>query len=369
MASIVIAAGGTGGHIYPGLALADALREDDPGGRITFVGTPRGLEQRLIPSAGYDLRLVDMLPFSGWRRFVLPFALVRAAAQTRRILREVRADAVAGMGGYPTVPVVLAARLATVPSVVHASGAVVGLANKLSARFTPNIALSFAQAAGVPVGATVRTVGMPISRQLARFDRTALRDRARREFDLAEGATLVVVNGGSQGSVRLNAAGVGLAVRWKERDDVRVIIKAGRDHADDVRAALERERATRVGRSVAYFDDMDIAYAAADIAVTRAGAATVAELSVTGLPAVLVPYPFRQVREEQTANASVLVDAGAAVLVDDEDADADRIGPIIEGLMSSPGRLAAMSKAARGSAHPGAAHALAAWVLELAEKG
>lgn len=368
MASIVIAAGGTGGHIYPGLALAAALRAVDPDVRITFVGTPRGLEQRLIPAEGYDLRLVDMVPFTGWRRFVLPLALLRAAAQSRRILRTVGADAVAGMGGYPSIPVILGARLARVPSVIHESGAVSGRANRISARFTANVALSFDKAAAGFPKATTRTVGMPLGPDIAGFDRAGLRARARAEFGVAEGVTLVMVNGGSQGSVRLNTAAVELAGRWKDRDDVRLVIKTGRDHTPTVEAALRENGGDRIARPVTYFDRMDTAYAAADIAICRAGAGTVAELAVTALPAVLVPYPHAP-DDHQTVNASVLVDARAAVMVRDEEATGERIGAVIEELLADPSRLPAMAAAARATAHPGAAEALAAWVFDLAGKG
>lgn len=365
MASIVIAAGGTGGHIYPGLALADALREGDPSVRITFVGTRRGLEQRLIPERGYDLRLVDMVPFTGKYKAVLPFALARAAVQARKVIRQVEADAVAGMGGYPSIPVILGARLAGVPSVIHESGAVSGRANRISARFTPNVALSFDRAAGGFPNRATRTVGMPIGADIARFDRAALRPRARDEFGVGDGVTLVMVNGGSQGSARLNQAAVEMAGAWKDRTDVRLVVKAGKAHAADVAAALEANGGARVATSLDYFDRMDTAYAAADIAVCRSGAGTVAELAVTGLPAVLVPYPHAP-DDHQTVNAQVLVEAGAAVLVPDGDATGARIGSVIDDLMATPDTLPAMAVAARDSAHPDAAATLAAWVGQLA---
>ena len=362
--TVVIAAGGTGGHIFPGLALAEALGRARPGARIVFVGTRRGLEGRLIPEAGYRLAFVDMVPFSGRERARLPVALPRAAMQCRRLLRTEAADVAVGMGGYAGIPLVVAARTARVPSLIHESGAVAGRANRLAARFTPNVALAFDQAAASFPGPT-RTVGMPINADLAGFDRAALRPAARRELGLTDDVAMVLVNGGSQGSLRLNDAAVGLARRWKDRTDVRLVVKAGRAHAEKVEKELADSGGSAVARCVSFFERIDHAYAAADITVCRAGAGTVAELAITGLPAVLVPYPYAP-DDHQAVNASVLVDAGAALLVRDADADADRLGPLVERLLEDRGELTRMSGAARSVARPHAADELAAWVLELA---
>ena len=147
MTSVVIAAGGTGGHIYPGLAVADAFRRAEPDASISFIGTSRGLEQRLIVPHGRPLHIVDMIPFTGWRRGVMPAALARSATQARAYLRADAADVVIGMGGYPSIPTILAARWLHVPSIIHESGAVAGRANRMSARFTRNVALAFENAA------------------------------------------------------------------------------------------------------------------------------------------------------------------------------------------------------------------------------
>ena len=363
--SVAIAAGGTGGHIFPGLALADALVRARSDVRIIFVGTPRGLEGRLIPEAGYKLALVDMVPFAGKARLRLPYAFPRATVQCRRLLRTEAVDVAVGMGGYAGIPLVAAARTAGVPSLIHESGAVAGRANKLAARFTANVALAFDQAAR-DFRQPTRTVGMPLSAEMASFDRAALRPAARTEFDLAPEVAMVLVNGGSQGSLRLNEAAVGLASRWKERRDVRLVVKAGRAHAEKVEKALADSGGSSVARCVSFFDRIESAYAAADLTVCRAGAGTVAELAVTGLPAVLVPYPYAP-DDHQAVNASVLVEPGAALMVRDEQATADHLGPMVERLLDDRASLERMSTAAHGVARPHAADDLAAWVLELAE--
>ncbi|MDP1794302.1 MAG: glycosyltransferase, partial [Acidimicrobiales bacterium] len=188
MTSIVVAAGGTGGHIYPGLATADAIRALAPDARVTFVGTPRGLEQSLIPPAGYGLELVDMVPWGGARRAPgFAVATMRASRQAGRVLQRLEADAVVAMGGYPSLPTVLAARRRRVPVVIHESGATGGRANRLASRFTPNVALSFASAAPFFPGRQVRVVGMPLSAEIASFDRAALQESARAQLGIAEG--------------------------------------------------------------------------------------------------------------------------------------------------------------------------------------
>ncbi len=366
MTSIVVAAGGTGGHIYPGLATADAVRALDPSAEVTFIGTPRGLEQRLIPPAGYPLELVDMVPWRGARRSAgFGVAVMRASRQSGAVLRRLQADAVVAMGGYPSLPTVLAARRRGIPVVIHESGATGGRANRLAARFTPNVALSFASAAASFPGRIPRVVGMPLSAEIASFDRAALRPSARAEYAVADGQMMVLINGGSQGSVTLNALAVGLGERWKHRDDVRVVIKTGRDNFDGVVAALAANRGDSVVTPVVYLDRMITAYAAADVAVCRAGAGTVAELATCGLPSILVPYPF-SLDDDQGHNAKVLVDAGAAALMRDPDATADVVGPTLESWFADPSVLANMAGAASGAGHAHAATTLAQWVLDLA---
>jgi UDP-N-acetylglucosamine--N-acetylmuramyl-(pentapeptide) pyrophosphoryl-undecaprenol N-acetylglucosamine transferase len=360
----VIAAGGTGGHIFPGLALADALRRADPGAGVSFVGTRRGLEKTLVPRAGYPLEFVDMVPFTGRGKVTLPFALLRSAWQACRLLRRGGADVAVGMGGYASIPLIVGARMAGVPSLIHESGAIAGRANRVAAMLTPNVAVAFDEAAGVFKG-KARTVGMPLNPQIAGFDRGRLRTEARAAYGIPDGVTMVLVSGGSQGSVRLNDAAVGLARRWRDRRDVRIVLKAGESHADTVRQAIEAAGAGDVVQLVSFFERMDHAYAAADVMLSRAGAGTVAELAAVGLPSILVPYPYAP-DDHQAVNASVLTKVGAAVMVRDAEATADVLGPMIEDLVAHPDKLRAMGDATAKVARPRAAEELAQWVMELA---
>ncbi|MFD9068959.1 UDP-N-acetylglucosamine--N-acetylmuramyl-(pentapeptide) pyrophosphoryl-undecaprenol N-acetylglucosamine transferase [Streptomyces lasiicapitis] len=366
--SVVIGAGGTGGHIYPGLALADALRRAVPDAVISFVGTERGLETRLIPEAGYRLHTVDMIPFDpslGARRYLLPAALLKSGAQCRAILKAQGAQVAVGMGGYPSAPVIVGARMAGLPSLIHESNAVPGRANRFAARLTPHIAVAFDRSrAHLPGGDRATTTGMPIAAALAALDRTALRAEARREFGVPDGARLVLFNGGSLGAARLTEAALGLAARWRWRGDVSLLIKTGPAALDETRRRLAQEGGDVVARAVPYLDRMDLAYAAADLVVCRAGSATVAELAATGVPADLVPYPHAP-GDHQTHNARVLSDAGAGLLLPDAETTADRLAALLEPLLAEPARLAAMSGAADPGPHARAADLLAERVLHL----
>ncbi|MET8884146.1 undecaprenyldiphospho-muramoylpentapeptide beta-N-acetylglucosaminyltransferase [Streptomyces rubiginosohelvolus] len=367
--SVVIGAGGTGGHIYPGLALAEALRRADPDAVISFIGTERGLETTLIPAAGYRLHTVDMIPFDpalGAKRFLLPAALLRSGAQARSVLRTQKAQAVVGMGGYPSAPAIVGAKMAGLPSVIHESNAVPGRANQFAARLTEHLTVAFdGSRAHLSGGERARTVGMPIAASLAALDRPALREEARRAFGIPEGARVVLFNGGSLGAARLTAAAVGLAARWRGRGDVHLLIKTGPAALAETRQKLIDAGAGPVAQAVPYLDRMDLAYAVADLVVCRAGSATIAELATTGVPAVLVPYPHAP-GDHQTHNARVLSDAGAAHLVPDAETTADRLAEIVDPLLADPARLAAMGRAADPGHHARAADLLAETVIRLA---
>ena len=366
--SVVIAAGGTGGHIFPGLAVAEAIRRAEPGASVTFVGTRRGLESKLIPEAGYELELIDMVPFAGRAAVALPFALVRSTAQARRILRRRHADVVVGMGAYLSVPVVAAARLSGIPSLVHESGAVPGRANLAAARLTDNVAVAFAEAApafAAATASTVRTVGMPLGSELAGFDRQALRAEARAAYGLDDETIFVLVNGGSLGASSLNRLAVGLAERWHERHDVRLLVKAGARDQERTEAALQSSSGAHLVELTRFIERMDHAYAASDVAICRPGAGTVAELAVVGLPALLVPYPHAPF-DHQARNAAALVDAGAALMVRDHEATAAIVGPLLDAILDDRGRLAHMRAALNGLARREAADEMAAWALGLA---
>ena len=342
------------------MAVADALVALDPQVRITALGTARGLENRLVPERGYRLRLVTPVPLPRKLNadlLRLPWRVRMSIKQTRAVLDDVQADVVVGFGGYVAVPAYLAARRSRrVPVVVHEANARAGLANRIGARIARRVL------AAVPGSGLSRAevIGMPLRASITGLDRMALRAQARAYFGFAEDARVLLVFGGSQGAVSINrsvsAAAEDLAVAG-----VSVL------HAHGPKNTLEL-RTPHAGDppyvAVPYLDRMDLAYAAADLAICRSGAMTVAEVSAVGLPAVYVPLPIGN--GEQRLNALPVVEAGGGVLVSDADFTPAYIGTEVVRMLADAALLAAMTASAAGVGHRDAARRVAEIVLDVA---
>jgi UDP-N-acetylglucosamine--N-acetylmuramyl-(pentapeptide) pyrophosphoryl-undecaprenol N-acetylglucosamine transferase len=353
----LLSGGGTGGHTYPAIAVAQELERR--GHAVRFVGATRGIEGRVVPAAGFE---IDLLPGRGLQRrltlenvpavFDAAVAVVRAVA----IVRRYRPRVVVGFGGYASFPCVLAARLLRVPVVVHEQDAAPGLANRMGVRLGARAAVSLP---GTPLpGATV--TGNPVRAAFANLQRLPTRDPA-----------LIAVFGGAQGARTINRAALGCYDLWRARDDLAVHHVCGPRNLDDCTAALSGAR--RAGdrlryELVGYEEHMDALYARAALAVCRAGAGTIAELTAAGLPAVLVPLPGAP-SDHQTRNAQTLQRAGAAVLLRDDECDAPRLDAVVSELSRTDSRLASMSAAARALGRPDAARGLADLIEEHARGG
>ncbi|AKU17213.1 undecaprenyldiphospho-muramoylpentapeptide beta-N-acetylglucosaminyltransferase [Luteipulveratus mongoliensis] len=343
LSSVVLAGGGTAGHVSPLLATADALRERHPDVRITVLGSRGGLEERLVPERGYDLRLIPKVAFP--RRPDLdavkfPVALPRAVRQAKAILREVTPDVVVGFGGYVCPPAYLAAR-GRVPIVVHEGNAVTGMATKLGVRFTTHVAKTF-EITDLP---QARLIGMPLRRQITRLDRAATRPQALAELGLQEGWPTVLVTGGSLGAQRINES-FAAQVDLLRREGVQVLHVTGRDKGFDPGPG-EPGQAPYVVQE--YADRMDLAYAAADLVVSRSGGNMVCETTTVGLPAVFVPLPVGN--GEQRLNASAVVEAGGALLVDNDDLTPAWVAEHVPSLVKDTDRLAQMATIAAQHGH------------------
>ena len=355
---VVLAGGGSAGHVEPAMNLADALRRRDPTVGITALGTAQGLEARLVPGRGYDLAVLPKVPLP--RRptpdlLRVPGRLIGAVRRAREHLDRVGADVVVGFGGYVALPAYLAARRRGTPVVVHEANARAGLANRIGARGTPWVA---AAVAGSGLRGA-RVLGIPLRRQISTLDRPAARGAARALLGLADGPVLLVT-GGSQGARRINAAVTG-AAQALAAAGVQVLHVTGPAQLADVRAQLgAAPPATH--HLLAYVDAMDIVYAACDLVLCRAGAMTCAELAAVGLPAVYVPLPIGN--GEQALNARPLVDAGAGLLVDDADLDPAYVVDVVLPLLNNELRLREMGMAAAGLGHRDADEALADLVME-----
>ena len=361
--SVVLAGGGTAGHVEPAMAVADALSALNPQVRITALGTRRGLETRLVPERGYHLELITPVPLP--RKLSgdlarLPGRVWRAVRETRAVLDAVDADVVVGFGGYVALPAYLAARgigsRRRIPVLIHEANASAGLANRVGAR-TANRILAAVPDSGLR-GAEV--VGVPVRAAITALDRAALRAEARAHFGFADDARVLLVFGGSQGAVALNRAVSGAAADLAAAG-VAVL------HAHGPKNTLEL-RTPEPGEppyvAVPYLDRMDLAYAAADLVICRSGAMTVAEVSAVGLPAIYVPLPIGN--GEQRLNALPVVNGGGGMLVADAALTPGLVAQQVVALLTDPPRLAAMTAAAARVGHRDAAYQVAQAALDLA---
>ncbi len=366
--SVVLAGGGTAGHVEPAMAVADALRALDPQVRITALGTPRGLETTLVPKRGYQLELITPVPLP--RKFSgdlarLPPRVWRAVRETRAVLDAVHADVVIGFGGYVALPAYLAARGLPfapklgrrVPVVIHEANARAGLANRVGARSAERV-LSAVPDCGL---AHAEVVGIPVRAALTALDRAALRGEARRHFGFADDAKVLLVFGGSQGAVSLNRAVSGAAAELAAAG-VAVLHAHGPKNTLDLRKPTPGDPPYV---AVPYLDRMDLAYAAADLAICRSGAMTVAEVSAVGLPAIYVPLPIGN--GEQRLNALPVVNAGGGMLVADAALTPGLVAEQVGALLGDPPRLAAMTAAAARVGHRDAASQVAQAALDIAQ--
>ncbi|WP_347350418.1 undecaprenyldiphospho-muramoylpentapeptide beta-N-acetylglucosaminyltransferase [Intrasporangium sp.] len=349
--SVLLAGGGSAGHVSPLLALADALTRRHPGIRVTGLGTESGLEARLVPARGIELRFVPKVPLP--RRpsgdlLRLPLRLRDAVAAAGRAIEQTGAQVVVGFGGYVSTPAYLAARRRRVPIVVHEQNARPGLANRLGARWTPYVATTFAATA---LRHATR-IGMPLRREIALLDRARLRASALEHFGLESQWPTVLVTGGSLGAQRLNDA---------FRDRAGALSRAGIQvlHITGVgkQFAPEVPMAGAPYVTVPYADRMELAYSVADLVVARSGANTVAELTTVGLPAVYVPLPIGN--GEQRLNAAEVLAAGGGLLVADADFAPAWIDRELVPLATDRARLARMARAAADLGEPAADERLA----------
>ncbi len=350
-ARVMVMAGGTGGHVYPALAVARLLRER--GHEVAWMGAPDSFEARLVPDEGFVFHAVRVagLRGKGWaRRAGAPLMLGGALARALAVLRRARPAAVLGMGGFVSGPGGVAARLLGRPLVIHEQNAVPGLTNRLLARIANRVLE--AVPGSFPAARGARAVGNPVRAAIA-----ALAPPQRRFAERGEAPLSLLVLGGSLGAEALNQVVPAALARVAARHPLRVRHQAGRGKAE---ATAQAYRAVGLEAEVDEFiDDMAAAYAGADLAICRAGALTIAELAAAGLGAVLVPYPHA-VDDHQTANARGLAEAGAARLVAQAGLTVETLAEILDALFSS-GRegLSEMAGRARALARPDAARAVA----------
>lgn len=356
---VLLAGGGTGGHIIPAIAIARRLRAEDHA-EVMFLGTPRGLESRLVPQAGFMLRLIKVGQLNNVslltraRTLVdLPLSILRCMV----LLRRFRPNVVIGVGGYASGPAMLAAQLLRVPTLAFEPNAVPGLANRLIGKRVAAAAVNFAPAAAYFRNA--RVTGIPVRSEFFNLPPRTLQQTSQHPH--------LLVFGGSQGARVLNQTMPQvIASLLAGVPGLTVLHQAGARHAEATQAAYAATGADPARWQVhAFLDDMPARFAAADLILARSGASTAAELAAAGKPALLIPFP-QAADDHQRKNAEVMAEAGAAVLLLEPELTPDRLCRELARLLASPEELAAMSSRARTLAHPDATEAIARMVRGIA---
>ena len=371
----MIAGGGTGGHLFPGIAVAEAARRRDPDGAILFVGSERGLEARVVPSAGFVLEALPTTPLRGRgaRDRVRAIAgLAAGVGRARGVIRRFAPDAIVGLGGYASAPAVIAGRLAATPIVLLEQNARPGLTTRLLARFADRVCVSFPESAAAFAAGKAVVTGNPVrwraadgavASSPAASSGTAMSASSVASPETTAGGRglALLIFGGSAGARTLNLAGPALAAALADVPGLSIVHQTGADSEAAVRAAYASAGVAADVRP--FITDMRAAYAAADLVVCRAGATTIAELAALGKPAILVPYPYAA-DDHQRANAESLVGVGAAAMVLDAEASGERLAAEVRRLLA-PAARATMAARVRALAHPDAAERVLATVEAL----
>jgi UDP-N-acetylglucosamine--N-acetylmuramyl-(pentapeptide) pyrophosphoryl-undecaprenol N-acetylglucosamine transferase len=359
---VMIAGGGTGGHVYPGIAVAEELTESRRDSQVVFVGSRRGLEAQAVPEAGFRIRYILSrgFPRRAWWRW--PVALLANAVgfvQALWLVLTEQPDVMLGAGGYVSAPVAVASWMLGKPVIIQEQNSVPGLANRVLSGIASEVHLSFVEARSYfRRKEHLKVSGNPVRKHLLSGERSV----AIQEFGLTPGKPTVFIFGGSLGAHRINEAALEAMRRLKDRVDVQFILQTGRQDFENVKAAVEKEQLP--ARVMPFLRRIHMAYAAADLVVCRSGAMTLAEIAACGTPAILIPYPYAA-HDHQAINASNLVDRGAAAMILDRELTGEKLGQEIAHWLSDRQALSRMSANARTFNRPDAAikivRSLEAW--------
>ncbi len=362
---MIITGGGTGGHLFPAVAVAQGIQGSTDESEILFIGTNRHLDNTTLTRLGFSLQSLDFsgvkgLGVSGLLRAGM--RLLPAILKAVRILQSFRPDIVFGVGGYVTVPVVLAARILRIPVCIHEQNSVPGLANRLSGKFADKVCISVECQPPFPLGKTILT-GNPVREDIIQGSGYRLQGTGGRGRD--DDTVTLLVLGGSQGAHCLNELMVGVAPLLACRKGLTIIHQSGKKDEEMVGNGYEKH-GIRAEVS-AFFNDMAQIYSRADLVISRAGATTLAELAVMGLPAVLIPYPFAA-DDHQTKNGQVFVRGGGARMFAEHTLDAKKLAAEIDTILGLPEQVAEMGEKMRKMGNPDATGKIVAICQELAGK-
>jgi len=351
---ILIMAGGTGGHVFPALAVADELRSRNV--NIQWMGTKKGIEAKLVPTSGYPLNFISVQGLRGngllgW--LLAPFKLIKAIIEAMKVIKQFNPDAVLGLGGFASGPGGVAARLMGKPLVIHEQNAIPGLTNRVLSKLAIHVLEGFPQSFNS--SADAKWVGNPVRATIEELDKPEHRMAERK------GAINILVLGGSLGARSLNTL-LPQAFALVEKDYT-IKHQCGVRHSDDCKKNYQHANVN--AEVVSFIDDMAVAYDWADLVICRAGALTIAELSAAGVGALLIPYPYA-VDDHQTHNASALVTAGAATIMQEDDMTVESLTKTVQHLLADRSVLIEMAKNAHCLAKPGTASQIATLCLEVA---
>ena len=361
---VLIAAGGTGGHLYPGIAIAEEWTRMHPDSKVVFVGTSRGPEIKAVPRAGYELKSIaarglPRRPGPGW--ILAAFGLARALVQSFRLIVDFKPQVVLGTGSYVSAPVVLVARMFGIPVILQEQNSIPGATNRWLNLLATEVHIGFVESRGYfRRKNNLRVSGNPIRRSLLLQDKGS----AYEAFGLDPEKRTLFVFGGSRGAASINRATEGALEKLKHMSNLQVIWQTG---AEDFEAIQKKFRSFPLKvRVFAYLDAIEKAYAIAEIAVCRAGAMTIAELTACGVAAILVPYPHAT-RDHQTHNARGLVDRDAALVIADKELTPETLAKQIESLLRGEARLRRLGRNARAFARVDAAQRIARSMEQLVQ--
>ena len=360
---LILSGGGTGGHIYPALTLIDAIKNKKPDAEFLYVGTEKGLEADIVPKAGINFVALKME--GGLERHFTLENIFRAAdavwsiKRASDIVKNFKPSAVVGTGGYVCGPILLAASLLKVPTLIQEQNAVAGVTNKILSKFVDKIAVGTRDALkNFPESKTVYT-GNPIRKEVL----AAKREDGLREFNFTDDKPIVLISGGSRGARSINNAMIDVLKSAAEKNSVQFLHVTGKGEFDSVMEKLSDLDAPNV-KIVPYLYNMPTAMAMADLAIFRAGATGLAELTARGVPAILIPYPYAA-ENHQEFNARSLVEAGAARMILNKDLSAEILSATLDELLASPEKLKSMAQASLSLGKPNAADEIADLILKL----
>jgi len=365
---VILSGGGTGGHIYPALTIADAIKKHHPEAEIFFVGTKEGLEKNIIPRYGYELKFIEVAGFK--RSLSLDtiksfFKLFAGLIDAYKIVAEAKPDLVIGTGGYVCGPICFMAAIKGIPACIQEQNAMPGVTNKILARFVKKVFLGYEEGRKYFAGSSEKIyTGNPIRSEILVHEK----EEALSELGLDKNKKTILVSGGSRGARSINKAMLEAELKLSGRDDVQVLHATGDINYEDYMKEINSKGGVKENIIIKpYLHNMPVALAAADLAVFRAGAIGLAELMACGIPSVLIPYPYATANHQEH-NARAVEGNGAAKVILDKDMTGEKILTIIEELLNNTEELERMQKAAKALGKPEAAEVIAKSALALIKK-